>query len=447
MDEIKLGYAQKVWITLCTLFVKSFYRKIEISGHYKLKHNVPIILCANHSNALADAVLLQYTNSRLIHPLARSGLFNNPFMKPILKIWQAVPVYRRQDTGGGVVDNNAMFTKAYEMLAENRILMIFPEGQSHSENRIKPLKTGISRIILGFKEQYNITPRVIPVGLNFSEIKRFRSNVYINFGKFIDINSDYQSNKEQDIKDLTADVTQAMREVVLETSQVDELEFIKQIDRFFSLRNQKNRHRSMSQKFKSQKFILSVKNKLNKIVPEKVSDLQRHLNQFNRLCKMLGINDYHLNINYNSKIIKIFIVRSLAVLFVLLPLALLGIVNCFIPYSLTRISILLSARGNDQVDTAKILAGSLFFSLSWVVQTYYVYYMAGLNESIVYALLLIPGLLAALIILHEQVKILENLKVFYTIVKHKNLRRYLIKRRKKIENEIASLIGLAKKIK
>lgn len=449
MDEkkqiVKFGHAQRIWIKLCAFFVKSFYRKVEISGDSRLLEDTPIILCANHSNALADAVLLQYTSNRLVHPLARSGLFKNPLIKPILNIWQAVPVYRRQDSNDSTVDNHSMFKKAYEMLAENQILMIFPEGQSHSDHHIKQIKTGVSRIILGYKDQYSKLPLVIPVGLNFSQTKKFRSNVFINFGKNIKINEGYKLSNEQDVKDLTEDIMYAMRSLIIETEQAEELVFIKQVDRFFSLRNKKNRKRSMQQKFRSHKLILSVKNSLKQIVPDKITNIQRHLNQFNRLCSKLGINDYNLNINYNSKVIKAFIGRSLAVLFILFPLGILGFMNSIIPYYLTKLTGVAFAKKKDQVDTAKILAGSLFFSLFWVLQAYYVYLYMGLGASIIYSLLLIPSSLSALIIIQEQVKILDNLRVFYLVIKHRNLRRYLIRKRKSIEKELASLINIARK--
>lgn len=449
MDEIrhkiKFGYAQKVWIKLCFFFVKSFYRKVEITGESKLLNDTPIILCANHSNALADAVLLQYTSSRLIHPLARSGLFKNPLINPILKVWQAVPVYRRQDSDNYLVDNHSMFKKAYEMLAENQILMIFPEGQSHSGHQITQIKTGVSRIILGFKDQFKKPPLVIPVGLNFSQIKKFRSNVYINFGKPLNVKDEYILDNEEDVKNLTNDVMSAMRDLVLETEQVEERVFINQIDRFFALRNKKNRKRSMSQKFRSHKLILSVKNSLKEVVPNKISDIQRHLNQFNRLCNKLGINDYNLNINYNSIIIKKFVGKTILVLLVLFPLGVIGFVNSLAPYLLTKLAGLIFVKEKDQIDTVKILAGSVLFSLFWIVQIYYVYMSFGLISSVVYSVLLIPTSLAALIIIHEQAKILDNLRVFYIIMKHRNLRRYLIRKRKRIEKELALLINIARK--
>jgi len=448
MDENsnhELGIPQKIWLQLCTFFVKTFYKKVEVSGSDKLNINRPVILCANHSNALADAVLLQYSSTKLIHPLARSGLFKNPFLKIILSVWKAVPVYRRQDSESGQVDNDQMFSKVYKMLADNQILMIFPEGQSHSDPKLRKIKTGISRIILGYKEKYGSLPEVIPVGLNFTQTKRFRSNVFINYGDSLVIDENLKVDNEDHIKQLTDHVMKSMQDQVLEIDEVDDLVFVKQIERFFALRHKKIRRRNLSEKFKSHKLLLTVKNYLNQHVPDEISRFKLHLRQFNRLCRKLGINDYNLNVTYNSKVIRSFVIKSLFTILVMLPIGLWGFINSLIPFMLTQFLSALLARADDQRDTAKILIGTLFFSVFWGIQTQQVYSNFGFNIGLIYFLSLIPASLVALIITHEHTKIIDNMRVFFVLIKKKRLRRYLIRKRKAIEQELASLLKLARK--
>jgi len=440
----KLGLPQRIWQRLCFLFVVSFYRKIEISGAEQINTNKPIILSANHSNALADAVLLQYSTNRLVHPLARSGLFKNPFLKIILSVWQAVPVYRRQDTEDGVVDNDAMFSKAYEMLAKNEVLMIFPEGQSHSDLQLRKIKTGISRIVLGYKEKYGEAPMVVPVGLNFTHTRKFRSNVYINFGEPVSIDETLKATSEVDIKSLTDTIMLSMRNLVLEVKEVEDLVFVKQVERFFALRHKKTRKRNLSQKFKTHKLLLSVKSYLHQTVPDQIESFKRHLHQFNRLCSKLGINDYNLSVSYSSDVIKGFVLRSLFIILVMLPIGLIGILNSIIPYSLTKLSTKIFAKTKDQYDTTKILTGSLFFTLSWILQIKIVYDIFGANWSSLYFIILLPSSLTALVIVREQSQIIDNLRVFFVLIRRRNLRRYLLKKRKTIEKELASLIKVAR---
>lgn len=74
----------RIWRQFCMLVMKTFYRHYEVVGLERLNIDQPVLLCANHANALADAVVLQAIAPRLIHPLARSGLFKNPFLCPSL---------------------------------------------------------------------------------------------------------------------------------------------------------------------------------------------------------------------------------------------------------------------------------------------------------------------------------------------------------------------------
>lgn len=446
-QNISTGLFQKLWQKLCFLFVVSFYRKIEISSADQLENNQPIILCANHSNALADAVLLQYTCKRLIHPLARSGLFKHPFLKIFLSIWQAVPVYRRQDSANGTVDNETMFRKAYDMLAQNEVLMIFPEGQSHSDFHLREIKTGASRLVLGYKEKYNELPLVVPVGLNFTDTIKFRSNVYINYGAPVNINEKYHISNEQDVKSLTREIMESMKNLILEVDEIEDLVLVNQVERFFSLRHKTARQRNLSQKFKSQKLLLAVKNYLYKKVPDQIESFKRHLKQFNRLCNKLGINDYSLTVSYNSRKMMRFSLRSLFILLVILPIGTIGFINSFLPYLMTRLSTRLLARDKDQHDTTKILAGSLFFSVFWAIQTLVIYNYFGINAAIVYFVLLAPTSLTAIAIDREKTQIIDNIRVFMILLNSKNLRRYLLRKRKNIEKELASLIKVARKNK
>ncbi|MEO1087692.1 MAG: 1-acyl-sn-glycerol-3-phosphate acyltransferase, partial [Acidobacteriota bacterium] len=93
--ENSTSWSQRTWRALCVLLSRSFYSRFEVSGLEHLPTSGPVILCANHVNALADAVVVQAAMPRPIHPVARSGLFRSPIFRPILHFIQAVPIARR----------------------------------------------------------------------------------------------------------------------------------------------------------------------------------------------------------------------------------------------------------------------------------------------------------------------------------------------------------------
>ena len=143
------SWAVSSWKRFCRLVVRVFYRRFEVSGKESLPADTGLILCANHVNALVDAVVMQAATDRLVRPLARSGLFSNPVLRPLLHMIGAVPVYRRQDPGANTKGNADAFSRCYQLLAEDECLIIFPEGQSHSDPHLHDLKPGAARIALG----------------------------------------------------------------------------------------------------------------------------------------------------------------------------------------------------------------------------------------------------------------------------------------------------------
>ena len=118
--------ARSAWGMFCRTVVHVFYRRCEAHGLEHVPPRGPVLFCANHPSAIIDAVVLQAALPRNLHPLARSGLFRNPLLWPVLKLIQAVPVYRRQDTAGDAARNEDMFRRCHGLLARGGALLIFP---------------------------------------------------------------------------------------------------------------------------------------------------------------------------------------------------------------------------------------------------------------------------------------------------------------------------------
>ena len=66
-----------------------------------------------------------------------------------------MPVYRASDGGAGrAAGNELAFRTSRALLAEGGMLAVFPEGISHDEARLQPLRTGVARIALGAAFDY-----------------------------------------------------------------------------------------------------------------------------------------------------------------------------------------------------------------------------------------------------------------------------------------------------
>ncbi len=436
---------QKLWRYFCCGVVRVFYRKCEVEGLELLPSEGPVLLCANHTNSLADVVVILAASPRPVHPLARSGLFNMLMLRPVLALLQAVPVYRRQDSDGDTSANVDSFARCYDMFARGEVLLIFPEGISHSDPRLHPIKTGAARMALGAKQAMGHAPVVVPVGLNFTQKGKFGSSVFIRFGEPVDLEPFPGGQDEDDVRRLTKEIQNALEAVTLNVDTHLELQQLQSIERFFVMRHGKYRRRNLRQRFRALRELNQAYHELRTRQPRSVRRLRRRLYQFERLCKRWGVHDYHLTVSYRPGVVTRFILRSLTILFLILPLAAWGIVNSIVPFLLTRHLARLGSEGSYHYDTAKMVLGLFLFSLFWGAQTGAVYYFFGMTTAVVYAASLPVTAAAAMIFRRERGRIWENLRVFFLFVRKRKLRRYLEARRNEIEAQLAQLVRLAKR--
>jgi 1-acyl-sn-glycerol-3-phosphate acyltransferase len=166
-----------------------YFVEIRAAGAEQIPAQGPVIFAANHPNSIMDTVLLGTQTPRQIHYMARAGLFHNPLVARLFDACGVIPIFRAQDaategapTAGG---NDESFRRAFDVLAEQKCLGIFPEGQNSRERQVLEIKTGTARIALGaeHREGWSLGVQIIPVGLNFEDRDQFLTSVLIRFGQ------------------------------------------------------------------------------------------------------------------------------------------------------------------------------------------------------------------------------------------------------------------------
>lgn len=113
----------------------------------------PVLVTANHPNALIDPLVIFHTGGRTTRPLAKAPLFEQAFVGTVLKGLGGLPVYRRQDDPELMHLNDRTFDAAIEALHRGEAVQIYPEGQSHSEPSLTRIRTGAARIALMAEER------------------------------------------------------------------------------------------------------------------------------------------------------------------------------------------------------------------------------------------------------------------------------------------------------
>lgn len=173
---------------LTNIFCRIYY-KFDYQGLENLPNDKPVVLAPNHVNAFMDPVLIGMTIKREVRFFARGDVFKGTFSKWILNQLNISPVYRMSEGYSDVKKNDKTAEECRQLLIKDKAIMMFPEGICIQERRLRPLKKGLSRIVfqtaasIDFKKDI----LVIPVGINYSDAKKFRSKAILDFGKPLSI--------------------------------------------------------------------------------------------------------------------------------------------------------------------------------------------------------------------------------------------------------------------
>ena len=437
--------SQRLWRRFCRRLTDVFYRHGEVAGLEHLPSSGPVILAANHVNALADAVVVQAAVPRPIHPVARSGLFKSPLLRPILSFIQAVPVYRRRGDGQAAAgSNDESFEKLFEYLGAGRVILIFPEGQSHSDPSLRPMKTGAARLALGHLERTGQALPVVPVGLTFTAKGRFRADVLVQLGSPVVFEPRSGEDGEAAIRRYTDEILDSLRQVTINVDSWRDLLLLRLLQHFFTLRSQRDERPTLAHRFRSFQSLIAAHRTLRDRFPSQVEILRLELERFEQLCRRWGVRDYQLELRYTPRVVLRFVARSLGFLLFVFPLTLWGFLNSALPYFATRQASRLSARGRDQYDTAGMLFGLFFFAFFWGVQTFFVAWHWGDLAAVLYAALLPITADIALKVGHERQRIFKEARVFLLFSRRQELQDYLRLKRQELEVKLAHMARLAR---
>ncbi len=346
--------------------LRVFFRRIEVVGAGHVPASGPVIFVLNHPNALIDPVILMCLAPRRVSFLAKAPLFKTPVIGWLVRAFDSIPVYRRQDEDGEV-DNRATFRQARAMLERGQAVAIFPEGTSHSDPRLKPLKTGAARIALGTALD---GLQIIPAGLYYDDKASFRSDALVVYGPpFVVPPAELDQLGEaspEAVHALTRRIEQALHEVTFQADQAEALDLIARVSRIFAATGEGPW--SVADGFDLRRRMVAGYNQLREVDPAAVSAIQSRVARYERDLAALGLAPEHYGPEDFSLAGSVrYALRSAASLLLLLPLALLGTALHFPAYWITDlIARGVAGRDQDMPATIKLLAAMLLYPLSWI---------------------------------------------------------------------------------
>jgi glycerol-3-phosphate O-acyltransferase/dihydroxyacetone phosphate acyltransferase len=176
----------------------------------------PCLILLNHPNGLLDPLAAAALLDRRAGWLAKATLWNLAPLRPFLAAFRAIPVTRPKDGGATPESIQHCFRKVHEVLALGGSVAMFPEGVSHSDADLAPLKTGAARIILSSP----VPVSLVPAGLVYGDRATFRHSVLLRLGEPVpweDLAA--QGAEPEAVTELTARIRAALRPLTLHAAE------------------------------------------------------------------------------------------------------------------------------------------------------------------------------------------------------------------------------------
>ncbi|KAA3615381.1 MAG: hypothetical protein DWQ05_13575 [Calditrichaeota bacterium] len=436
------------------LFIKvtlSFYLKqIKVRNPERIPGAGPVIFAINHPNNLLDTLIVAGHFKPRIYFLGTGALFRNGLAKAFLLRAGIIPVYRPEDSDEYKGKNKETFQACYDALDQKKMLGIYPEGTTHADWQVKKIKTGAARILLEAEKRnnYEAGVKLIPIGLNFSSRKKFRTSVIVSVGEPLATQpyfAGYDSGDFTAVEQLTADLQAAMEAEVKHLSEASFQEFVGKLDFFYredainSLTAGKQIEKTEIDKLRLSKKLIEGVEYYAKKQPEVINSVWDKIEAYHQKLKKVHLRDQQIRRDVDKNITPLRYLRIGFTGLLGLPIFIYGLINNYIPnFFPARLSQWIANKETD-IATIRVVSGILAFPLFYVLQSYLIYFLFGTVIALAYFISLPFSGLFVLSFRKFYKRYIENVRLGFLLLKHRSFVDRLKSQRAAIITEINTL--------
>ncbi len=311
-----------------------FFRKIFLTNKKVISKNRATILALNHPTAFLDPMLICTYIRPSTSFLLRGDLFKKPLVIWFLRQIRTIPIFRFRDGFSSLKRNQSSFDYCYELLHKKGHIIVLAEGNTVHEKRLRPIQKGTARMAFGVFEKYGDTDiDIIPVGVNYTDSVRFRSEVMAEVGKPIhlqDYMAAYKENPRKAVRQITVEIQNQLNDLVV---HIDKDEDIEMTDRLLLI-HRNNLIKTILPRVSDDNTLLhqevQIARQVNEMEQEEKAPLAIKVNEYFNQLKKHQLTDLGLsqNFHFNLK-------NTLILLIGLIPF-LWGYLTSFIPLSIGK---------------------------------------------------------------------------------------------------------------
>ena len=461
---------RRLIVAILRFAMRIYFRRVEVVGLEHVPRKSPVIFVLNHPNALVDPAFLLCLAPRRVSFLAKSPLFRAPILGYFVRALDCLPVYRQQDEGEDVSRNREMFVAARELLARGGTIGICPEGVSHDEPRLRPIKTGAARIALGAVSTIDATGatldstaappacaggsdktkipcvdlKIVPTGLYYTSKTKFRSAVLLYFGKPIEVSPvelEADGNPPRAaVRDLSKRIECALREVILDAEHEEALQTISRAERIFSSETDEEGSESLAEELQLQQRFNKAYAVLRERAPERLRKLEVRMIRFEEELTQAGVDPEDLAPPTSTfDVFRHLITRFLLFLLLIVP-ATFGVLVHYPAYRLGGyLATRFSRNDEDVISTVKIISAMLLFPMTWLLAAVVGYKLRGWEFSLAVAAVLPLAGYLAIRFFEGFDSFLGGMRALVFFLMRRRFFVRLLAERKAIRNEILAL--------
>lgn len=382
--------------------VRVFFRSITYRNKNSIPDKGPLLILANHPSTFMDPIVIAVIVKRPVYFLAKAAIFKSAFAKWILPKFHIIPLYRKVDDPTLMSNNEDTFRKCYEHLEKNGVILMFPEGLSITERKLRPIKTGAARIALGAeaRNDFKLGVKIVNIGLNYVDPHAFNRDLFLNVDEPIAVanyKEQYAHHVHKTVEALTEEIRKRLETlcIAIEDDNTDKL--VENIELLYKSKLAKESGiKDKAREFLITKNIIETVNYFKVLQPKRVESIDLRIKEYLKNLSDLGLSDVDIaKSQKNSSFIGTNLLALLKI-FIGFPFFVYGLINNYIPFKIPGWIVRKKDERLENVGGIYMVGGMFCFMIFYTVQIILIWKFTHIQWfTIVYAVLLpVSGMFA-----------------------------------------------------
>ena len=364
-----------------------YYRSVRVANLQRIPREGPVFLAVNHPNSLTDAMVVWWVALRRVRFTAKATLFGNPLAALFLRAGGVVPLRRAADETAGRSDaNDAMphaarnatsFSAVADALAQQACIVVFPEGKTHDEPYMAPIRTGLARMALMARDERSIRGiRIVPVGLLFERKEEPRTRILLQVGEPIDVDSIGQGPST--VATLTELIDQRLRAVTLNFENRGDAERIQLLGETLAALIEPPTSvddgapplaRSLALVRRIERAQRTLRERNDAPTSARIDLFEQRLRAFRDRLALERLDVHDIAVDISASLGARFVVREVVLAALLIPISFWGRLTHVIPLRLARYLALRNVQALDEPPMRTFIVGLVLVLMSYMALT------------------------------------------------------------------------------